>query len=304
MTRHYLMWEEGSEDDQIEVWHEEPIVVVRSHRNDMEQLLKLEQVQMPGVYVLMRENLRYVGQASGKIAGRLKNHEREKDWWTDVVFFAREDGRFDKSQLDYLEGKLIGQFKSLGFQVDNGNSGNSSHIEPYQQGRAEQSLNRALMILKECAGIDIFKKVRQKDVTVVNRVAPKKNVSVEIEDEISVESKPTHSRKRSAWKITDSTGRWVHRKSGRSAYIEYLTILATDEESSEWFKEFIDTYPKSAFTTDLDHVNDGRAEFYLEVLPGYYAYANFSIEAIKKMLKKIGKAAGFTVTMERVDETR
>ncbi|MDP0229195.1 GIY-YIG nuclease family protein, partial [Glaesserella parasuis] len=78
----------------------------------------LEEANKAGIYILLGENQRYVGQASNKIYERLAAHhlDENKSWWNQIIFFGREDGHLDKSQTDYLEKRLIEAFKKTELQ--------------------------------------------------------------------------------------------------------------------------------------------------------------------------------------------
>lgn len=153
-----ILWDEGDSTDSVRVYTEDPSVLVTSDRANLQVLKEIPEASKPGVYVLMGEQKRYVGQASGSVWSRINSHDKNKDWWTRVLFFSRIDGHLDKSQLDYLEAKLIRQFSSSGFDMENKDSGNLSYIGPYQRGQAESLLSTVESILLKDVGLDIFKK--------------------------------------------------------------------------------------------------------------------------------------------------
>ena len=160
MSKHMIIWYEG-ELDSIEVFLNEPTVVVTAKRSDLETLKTLEEARNAGVYVLINgSNMRYVGQASGSVYSRLNTHDKNKLWWDTVIFFGRVDGQLDKSQLDYLENKLIRLFEEKGFTMDNQTAGNQSFIAPYQRGKAESLLSDAVSILEHATKLNIFKLAR------------------------------------------------------------------------------------------------------------------------------------------------
>ncbi len=110
MVIHTVIVSDRSKDN-ITVYTKEPVFLAIADREDLKVLKDLEEANKAGIYILLGENQRYVGQASGKIYDRLKQHNEQKDWWNKIIFFGREDGRLDKSQTDYLEKKLIDEFK-------------------------------------------------------------------------------------------------------------------------------------------------------------------------------------------------
>lgn len=63
---------------------------------------------------MIGENKRYVGQVAGQgITQRLTQHfqNKDNDWVEFVLFFARADGKMSKAGTDYLERRLIKDFK-------------------------------------------------------------------------------------------------------------------------------------------------------------------------------------------------
>ena len=48
----------------------------------------------------------YIGETD-ILLGRLTNHQREKDFWNELIFFVAQDEGLDKAKVRYLESKLI-----------------------------------------------------------------------------------------------------------------------------------------------------------------------------------------------------
>ena len=161
MAKHFIIWEDGVEDD-IEVYNSEPVIVVHAARGDLEKLATLDEANLPGIYVLYSDNMRYVGQASKSVYNRISQHDKKKPWWSHLVIIAREDGRLDKSQLDFMENRLIKECIRADLTMDNNTEGNSSHIETYQKGKAQQVLITGMRILEENGGVKLFKRVRER----------------------------------------------------------------------------------------------------------------------------------------------
>lgn len=82
-----ILWDEGSSTDSVRVYTEDPSVLVTSDRADLQVLKEIPEASKPGVYVLMGDHKRYVGQASGSVWSRINSHDKNKDWWTRVLFF-------------------------------------------------------------------------------------------------------------------------------------------------------------------------------------------------------------------------
>ena len=83
-------------------------------RNDLLFLKEQDFASFPAIYILIGGDRRYVGQVAGQgIAQRLNQHFQKKsnDWVESVLFFARADGKMSKADTDYLERRLIRDFK-------------------------------------------------------------------------------------------------------------------------------------------------------------------------------------------------
>ncbi|MDH5671161.1 MAG: GIY-YIG nuclease family protein [Myxococcales bacterium] len=82
--------------------------------------------QRPGVYMLVGEGaspttpLIYIGEAENVFV-RLQNHVKNKDFWTQVVFFTSKDENLTKAHVKYLEARLIETAAAAGrAQMENG----------------------------------------------------------------------------------------------------------------------------------------------------------------------------------------
>lgn len=157
MVTHTVIVSDRSKDN-ITVYTKEPIFLAMADRNDLNVLRHLDEANKAGIYILLGENQRYVGQASDSVYARLNAHNKEKDWWNRVIFFGREDGRLDKSQTDYLEKKLIELFQKTDLTLENGTSGNTSFINKTNKIQADNVWNIAQEILNEIAHIEIFER--------------------------------------------------------------------------------------------------------------------------------------------------
>ncbi|MEE3617935.1 GIY-YIG nuclease family protein [Actinobacillus pleuropneumoniae] len=155
MVTHTVIISDRAKDN-ITVYTKEPVFLAIADREDLKALKHLEEANRAGIYILLGENQRYVGQASGKIYDRLITHNDNKDWWSKIIFFGREDGHLDKSQTDYLEKKLIEAFQKTDLTLDNATSGNTSFIEKTSKIKADNVWNIAQEILDEVAHINIF----------------------------------------------------------------------------------------------------------------------------------------------------
>jgi len=78
----------------------------------------------PGVYILSGQDENgnpkiYIGQGD-PVGKRLYDHFGKKDFWTDAIVFTSKDDYLTKTQIQYLEAKLIAKAKeSGGAELDN-----------------------------------------------------------------------------------------------------------------------------------------------------------------------------------------
>lgn len=144
--------------DNITVYTKEPAFFVIADRTDFNALKHLEEANKAGIYILLGENKRYIGQASGKIYDRIAKHIKDdtKTWWNKIIFFGREDGHLDKSQTDYLEKILINEFKNTDLILENGTIGNTSYIDKTSKIKAKNVFDIVQEIMEEVAHINIF----------------------------------------------------------------------------------------------------------------------------------------------------
>lgn len=87
--------------------------VLSARRSDLADLLKREEAQRTGVYLLLGDDETalgdtrcYIGEAD-VVGDRLRAHHREKDYWNQVVVITSKDANLTKSHGRYLESRLI-----------------------------------------------------------------------------------------------------------------------------------------------------------------------------------------------------
>jgi hypothetical protein len=87
--------------------------VLQAQRSDLADLLKRDEAQHTGVYILLGEDESAVGETrcyigeADVVADRLRHHHREKDFWDRVVVITSKDANLTKSHGRYLESRLI-----------------------------------------------------------------------------------------------------------------------------------------------------------------------------------------------------
>lgn len=101
--------------------------VLSAPRSELADLLKRDEAQRTGAYLLLGEdeeavgNTRcYIGEAD-VVAERLRHHQREKDFWDRVVVITSKDANLTKAHGRYLESRIIELAKRAGrVKVENG----------------------------------------------------------------------------------------------------------------------------------------------------------------------------------------
>lgn len=146
--------------DSISYFESEPAILVSMKRSELPYLKTYDFSEFPAVYVLIGGNKRYVGQVAGQtIAQRLAQHflKEDKAWVDAVLFFSRSDGKMSKSDTEYLERKLIHDFKTKSeYDLTNSTVGNSSYIDKLQKAKSNQLYDTVFEIIDEIANIDLF----------------------------------------------------------------------------------------------------------------------------------------------------
>lgn len=130
-------------------------------RESVEALISTDACSRYGVYLLLSEDMVYVGQASD-LAKRIKQHIIGKSWWERVVILTTSDDSLNRADLDYIESILIGKASSVGrLDCDNKNMGNKQKLSRFREVEMQQYLEEALFLL-ELIGINVFKESPQK----------------------------------------------------------------------------------------------------------------------------------------------
>ena len=87
--------------------------VLSARRSDLAELLRREEAERTGAYLLLGEDedavgdIRcYVGEAD-VVATRLRAHVKDKPFWNQVVLITSKDTNLTKSHVRYLESRLI-----------------------------------------------------------------------------------------------------------------------------------------------------------------------------------------------------
>ena len=299
-----IIWHSNvKDDDNIKIYSQDPSYVVSADRTDLINLKKIDEVHKPGIYILSDKfNNRYVGQASHSVLSRVVEHSKKKAWWTEILFFGRDDGKLDKSQLDYLEKKLIKSYADAGFNLDNGDVGNKSFIEAYQRGKAESLWENTLQILEDSANIQLFKKnrVSTNSETILKPVVSSNVIETastkDIVSDSDTMSRSEHNKDKPKYSLTDNLGNKIEGKSLRRLYANWIKKLVEEDaykqglysmlnKGSKFFKneEFIDIHNKK-WTEKVDE--------------RLYLIVNLSAKEIYRRIDKIAGQLGISVEIK------
>lgn len=271
MTKNIFIADDRKSDN-IVIYNDESTMVCTANKEDLQALIRLQECRIPGIYILLGDNKRYVGQASNDVTTRLKQHFDNKPWWHKVIFFGREDGHLDKSQMDYLEKKLILEFQELGMDLDNVTSGNQSFISKYSQVNADKTWIIADNILKEIANIDLFQI----------------DSYPEIRDEQVEKNKQIH--------LSNGMEDFVA-NNARAAFVSLMTWYINSSKYSEMISELTcDGGPTgNEIIGTKPSYSPGGKEYTAKISDGVYLYANFSKNSIADVLKKIETLTNTTI---------
>ena len=97
-------------------------------RNRLGELSAWPEAGKPGVYLLFEARLgdskplAYIGE-SENVTDRLTSHDRQKDFWNEVVIFTSKDQNLTKAHVKFLESSLVALAKQADrYELENGNT--------------------------------------------------------------------------------------------------------------------------------------------------------------------------------------
>lgn len=115
------------------------IQVLAVPRAQLEFACSRPELKNVGIYFLFGETgsgnlpMLYIGEAE-ECAGRLKQHNKQKDWWTVALVCVSKTAEFTKAHVKFLEWFCHQQASAVGrYKLENGNIPPKSHIsEPVE----------------------------------------------------------------------------------------------------------------------------------------------------------------------------
>lgn len=145
-------------------------------RESVDELLSTDACSRYGVYLLLSEDMVYVGQASD-LSKRIKQHIIGKSWWERVVILTTSDDSLNRSDIDYIEANLISKASQIGrLDCDNKTSGNKQKVSKFREVELGQYLEEALFLL-ELIGINVFCQATKKRGSKSELISTVKNIS-------------------------------------------------------------------------------------------------------------------------------
>ena len=122
-------------------------------RNRLSELPKWPEAAKPGVYFLFESRfgdskpIAYVGE-SENVLQRLTSHDRNKEFWNEVIIFTSKDENLTKAHIKYLESALASLTKQAGrYELENGNTPPESSLPRADRDAMEEFIINVRMVL-------------------------------------------------------------------------------------------------------------------------------------------------------------
>lgn len=139
-------------------------------RESINELLSSEACNKFGVYLLLSEEMVYIGQ-SMDLATRIKQHLSGKDWWERAIVLTTKDDSLNRSDIDYLESVLINKANENNkLDCDNKKKGNPQKVTKFRKVELEQYLEEAFLLM-ELIGVSVFSKENRLKKKAMEKVA-------------------------------------------------------------------------------------------------------------------------------------
>ncbi|MEH6555900.1 GIY-YIG nuclease family protein [Pseudoalteromonas tetraodonis] len=122
-------------------------------RNRLNELKNWPESSKPGVYFLFEgrfgnsKPMAYIGE-SENVTQRLTNHDRNKEFWSEVVIFTSKDENLTKAHIKHLESALVGLSKEADrYELENGNTPPESSLPRADRDAMEEFVENVRMVL-------------------------------------------------------------------------------------------------------------------------------------------------------------
>jgi len=156
-------------------------------RNRLSELAEWPEANNPGVYFLFEgqaadsKPLAYIGE-SENVAKRLASHDRQKEFWNEVVIFTSKDENLTKAHVKYLESSLA-TLTTLAnrYELENGNTPPEASLPRADRDAMEEFIVNVRMILPVLGHPILEPLLREPSV-----VDPTTTLSISQEDEVDI----------------------------------------------------------------------------------------------------------------------
>lgn len=135
---------------EIANWSGQAIACPRSR---FAELSKWGEANRPGVYFLFEKqnadsgNRVYIGESENVIK-RLSDHDRNKDFWNEVIIFTSKDENLTKSHVKYLESRLVSiGIEAERYQMENSNTPTESNLPRADKDAMEEFIHNLKIII-------------------------------------------------------------------------------------------------------------------------------------------------------------
>lgn len=122
-------------------------------RNRLSELANWPEAAKPGVYFLFESRvidskpIVYIGE-SENVSQRLISHDKNKDFWNEVVIFTSKDENLTKAHIKYLESTLTSLSKQADrYQLENGNRPPESRLPRADRDAMQEFVENSRMVL-------------------------------------------------------------------------------------------------------------------------------------------------------------
>ena len=158
-------------------------------RNRLAELVSWPEAAKPGVYLLLEARLgdskpfAYIGE-SENVMERLTSHDRQKEWWNEVVIFTSKDQNLTKAHVKFLESSLVMLAEQADrYELENGNRPTESSL-PRADRDAMDEFTQNLRMVLGTLGFPILEPLLRQpmpivDVAVASAVMPKKKADMD-----------------------------------------------------------------------------------------------------------------------------
>lgn len=125
--------------------------VLKFPRTQISTALKRPEASQVGVYVLIgyQDDVQtaYIGE-SDDVGARIRNHDLNKDWWTEAAVITTQSNTLHKAHVRYLESRMIGQATKAGVvALANSTVGSSTPLPEAAKASMEAFLDYVFAIL-------------------------------------------------------------------------------------------------------------------------------------------------------------